>query len=119
MMARFADADFDIGLVGWSDVLDPDVRSQYHSDGQYNFGGINSPVLDDLLDRGANTADTAERKKIYDEFQMQFMEEMPVVTLYWPLRLAAINKRVQNARHMITTNGLTRNVNEWWVEDGQ
>jgi peptide/nickel transport system substrate-binding protein len=119
LMARFGDADFDIGLVGWSDVLDPDVRSQYHSDGQYNFGSINSPVLDDLLDRGANTAEPEARKEIYDEFQMQFMEEMPVVALYWPLRLAAINNRVQNARHMITTNALTRNVHEWWVEDGQ
>jgi peptide/nickel transport system substrate-binding protein len=119
LMARFGDADFDIGLVGWSDVLDPDVRSQYHSDGQYNFGAINSPVLDDLLDRGANTAEPEARKEIYDEFQMQFMEEMPVVTLYWPLRLAAVNNRVQNARHMITTNGLLRNVHEWWVTDAQ
>ena len=119
LMARFGDADFDIGLVGWSDVLDPDVRSQYHSDGQYNFGAINSPVLDDLLERGASTADPAARKEIYDEFQMQFLEEMPVVALYWPLRRAAINKRVQNASHIITTNGLQRNVNEWWVEDGE
>jgi peptide/nickel transport system substrate-binding protein len=119
LMARYADSDFDIGLVGWSDVLDPDVRSQYHSGGQYNFGAINSPVLDDLLDRGANTADTEERKAIYDEFQLKFLDEMPVVCLYWPLRLAAVNKRVHNAHHIITTNGLLRNVNEWWVEDGQ
>jgi peptide/nickel transport system substrate-binding protein len=119
MMARFKAADFDLGLVGWSDVLDPDVRSQYHTGGQYNFGAISSPVLDDLLDRGANTPDTTERKAIYDEFQIQFLDEMPVVCLYWPLRLAAINNRVHNAHHMITTNGLLRNTYEWWVEDGQ
>ncbi|MFZ5918445.1 MAG: ABC transporter substrate-binding protein [Chloroflexota bacterium] len=119
MMARFKAAEFDIGLVGWSDVLDPDVRSQFHSTGQYNFGAINSPVLDDLLDRGANTADPEDRKVIYDEFQLKFLDEMPVVCLYWPLRLAAINNRVQNARHIITTNGLLRNVHEWWVTDGK
>jgi len=119
MMARFKAAEFDIGLVGWSDVLDPDVRSQFHSTGQYNFGAINSPVLDDLMDRGANTADPEDRKVIYDEFQLKFLDEMPVVCLYWPLRLAAVNNRVQNARHIITTNGLLRNVHEWWVTDGK
>jgi len=119
MMARFKAAEFDIGLVGWSDVLDPDVRSQYYSTGQYNFGAIDSAVLDDLLDRGANTADPQDRKVIYDEFQLKFLDEMPIVALYWPLRLAAVNKRVHNARHIITTNGLLRNVHEWWVEDGK
>ncbi len=119
MMARFGKAEFDLGLVGWGGVLDPDVRSQYQTGGQYNFGKFSSKVLDDLLEKGANTADTAERKKIYDEFQEQFLEEMPIVPLYWPLRLVAINKRVNNASHMITTNALLRNVHEWWVSDGK
>ncbi|NLZ20261.1 MAG: hypothetical protein GXY24_08415, partial [Bacteroidales bacterium] len=56
---------------------------------------------------------------IYDEFQMVFIDEMPIIPLYWPLRLAAINNRVQNASHIITTNGLLRNIEDWWVTDGQ
>lgn len=119
LISRFQEGSFDLGLVGWSDVLDPDVRSQYHTDGQYNFGKFSSPVLDDLMDRGANTADTQERKAIYDEFQIKFLDEMPIVPLYWPLRRAAVNNRVHNAHHMVTTNGLLRNIHEWWVEDGQ
>lgn len=119
LISRFKSGDFDLGLVGWGGVLDPDVRSQYHSTGIYNFGKFSSPILDDLLDRGANTADPEERKKIYDEFQLAFLDEMPIVPLYWPLRLVAINNRVHNARHIITTNGLLRNVHEWWVEDGK
>ncbi len=50
---------------------------------------------------------------------MVFIDEMPIVPLYWPLRLAAINNRVQNASHIITTNGLLRNIEDWWVADGQ
>lgn len=119
LISRFKSGDFDIGLVGWGGVLDPDVRSQYQTGGQYNFGKFSSPILDDLLERGANTADPQERKKIYDEFQIQFLEEMPIVPLYWPLRLVAINTRVHNASHIITTNGLLRNVHQWWVEDGK
>jgi peptide/nickel transport system substrate-binding protein len=119
LMARYGKGDFDLGLVGWGGVLDPDVRSQYQTGGQYNFGKASSKVLDELLEKGANTADTAERKKIYDEFQIQFLEEMPIVPLYWPLRLVAMNKRVNNASHMITTNALLRNMHEWWVSDGK
>ncbi len=119
LISRFKSGDFDLGLVGWGGVLDPDVRSQYKSDGVYNFGRFSNPEIDDLLERGANTADPEERKKIYDEFQLKFLDEMPIVPLYWPLRLVAINKRVHNARHIITTNGLLRNVHEWWVEDGK
>jgi len=119
MISRFQAGELDLGLVGWADILDPDVRSQFQTDGQYNFGKFSSEILDELLEEGANTADPEARKAIYDEFQMQFMQEMPMVPLYWPLRLTAINDRVQNARHMIGTNNLQRNLNEWWVTDGQ
>ncbi len=61
---------------------------------------------------GANTADTEARKAIYDEFQMVFIDEMPIIPLYRPLRLAAINNRAQNASHIITTNGLLRNIED-------
>ncbi len=44
---------------------------------------------------------------------------MPVVPLYWPLRLVAVNKRVNNASHMVTTNAILRNMQEWWVTDGK
>ena len=119
LMARFKANEFDLGLVGWGGVLDPDVRSQFETGGQYNFGQFSSKILDDLMEKGANTADTQARKEIYDEFQKAFLDEMPIVPLYWPLRLVAINNRVHNASHMITTNGLLRNPQEWWVSDGK
>ena len=119
LIQRCKDGEFDLALIGWGGLLDPDVRSQFQTGGQYNYGGISIPEIDDLLERGANTADTEARKAIYDEFQMVFVDEMPALTLYWPLRLAAINSRVQNASHIITTNGLLRNIEEWWVTDGK
>ncbi len=119
LISRFQAGDFDLGLVGWGGTLDPDVRSQYQTGGQYNFGQMSIAEIDDLLERGAQTADPEARKAIYDEFQTVFLDEMPIVPLYWPLRLAAINNRVENASHIITTNGLLRNINEWWVTDGQ
>jgi peptide/nickel transport system substrate-binding protein len=119
LIQRSKDGEFDLALIGWGGLLDPDVRSQFQTGGQYNYGTISIPELDELLEEGANTADTEARKAIYDEFQMVFIEEMPIVPLYWPLRLAAINNRVQNASHIITTNGLLRNIEDWWVTDGR
>ena len=119
LIQRSKDGEFDLALIGWGGLLDPDVRSQFQTGGQYNYGTISIPELDELLEEGANTADTEARKAIYDEFQMVFIEEMPIVPLYWPLRLAAINNHVQNASHIITTNGLLRNIEDWWVTDGR
>jgi len=113
------DGDYDLALMGWGGLLDPDVRSQFQTGGQYNDGQMSIAAIDDLLERGANTADTEARKAIYDEFQTTFIDEMPIIPLYWPLRLAAINNRVQNASHIITTNGLLRNIEELWVTDGK
>ncbi|MBS1254030.1 MAG: hypothetical protein MAG451_03086 [Anaerolineales bacterium] len=58
-------------------------------------------------------------ERIYVGGTPPHIDEMPIVPLYWPLRRAAVNKRVHNARHMIITNNFLRNVNEWWVEDGK
>jgi hypothetical protein len=48
-----------------------------------------------------------------------FADELPILTLYWPQRTAAINKRVQGAKYMMGTFNLNRNIHEWWVTDGK
>ncbi len=43
---------------------------------------------------------------------------MPIIPLYQPLRWPP-STTVQNASHIITTNGLLRHIEDWWVTDGQ
>lgn len=119
--ARTAEGTFDLALSGWGGVLDPgSVQSIYGTGFPFNNGAFSSPVIDDLLDRGAGTADTQERMAIYNEFQIKFLEEMPAIPLYWSNRLAAVSNRAHNVRHIIGGyHSLTRNVVNWWVEDGQ
>lgn len=118
-MTRYKSGDYDLALVGWSGTLDPDVRSQFETGREYNFSGLTIKPMDDLLEKGAVTADSAERKQVYSEFQKMFLDEMPIVPLYFQNRLAAINKRVVGAQHMVLTNNLLRNINEWYVTDGK
>lgn len=119
LRARRVETTWDIGFIGWAGTIDPDVSSQFRTGGQYNNGEWSNAAMDALLDKGVATADTAERKKIYDEFQMLFAEEWPILTLYWPKRTVAINKRVVGASHIMGTFNLCRNIHQWYVTDGK
>ncbi len=118
-MTKYRAGDYDLALVGWSGTLDPDVRSQFVTGREYNFSGLSIPAMDAILEKGAVTADSAQRKQVYSDFQKMFLDEMPIVPLYFQNRLAAISKRVVGASHMVQTNNLLRNVNEWYVTDGK
>jgi peptide/nickel transport system substrate-binding protein len=118
-IAQLKTGDFDIGYIGWGGPFDPDVSNQYHTGGQYNYGLWSNAAMDALLEKGAATADTEARKQVYKDFQALWIDELPVLPLYWQKRLGAINKRVQGASYMLGTNGLIRNVYEWWVSDGK
>ena len=118
-MTKYRAGDYDLALVGWGGPLDPDVSSQFATGREYNFSGLTIPAMDTILAKGAAASDSTERKKIYSDFQKMFLDELPIIPLYWQNRLAAINKRVVGASHMAGTSNLLRNVNEWYVTDGK
>ena len=62
-------------------------------DGQYiwwhtglptNFGRINDPEIDRLLDEGRVTADEATRQQIYEDLNRRFAEQVWNIWLWWP-----------------------------------
>ena len=85
---------WDLSFIGWGGPLDPDVSSQYKTGGQYNNGSWSLKQMDDLLDKGVVTADPAARKTIYNDFQDLFVDQLPIIPLYWANRTVAVNKRV-------------------------
>jgi peptide/nickel transport system substrate-binding protein len=52
--------------------------------------------LDRLYDEGAQTFDFAERKRIYDQAQQIVYDEVPMIYLYSPLSIVAVQDRIQN-----------------------
>jgi peptide/nickel transport system substrate-binding protein len=63
-------------------------------DGQYicwhtglptNFGRINDPEIDRLLDEGRVTPDDAARQQIYEDINRRFGEQVWNVWLWWPI----------------------------------
>jgi len=114
LQARRAKGDFEVALVGWFLMLDPDVSPMYRTGGIYNEGKYSNPKVDALLDKGAVTADLAARKKVYDEFQQAIYDDPRLVILYSPNVLGAVSKRMINVK--MATMGILWNMEQWDVK---
>jgi len=67
---------------------DPDQYELWHSKSEFNITRFDSKRIDKLLEDGRITTNTAERKKIYDEFQKYLLDDAlidtPASFLYSP-----------------------------------
>lgn len=64
---------------------DPDQYVFWHSShGTNNISRVNSEKLDKDLEDGRRTIDVNERKRIYNDFQRTFTEELPALFLFYP-----------------------------------
>ncbi len=98
-IAALQAANYDLALLGWAGPTDPDVSSQYRTGGQYNYSYNSIADMDRLLDEGAKISDSAKRRQVYDQFQVLFADELPVVVLYYQNARNAIAKRMSNVVH--------------------
>ncbi|MFW5776748.1 MAG: ABC transporter substrate-binding protein [Spirochaetota bacterium] len=75
--------------IGWApDYPDPDnyVYPYMHSTGTYaGRQGYNNPEVDDLIERGATSLDTDERREIYYRLQEIWIEDAPGIIPGQPL----------------------------------
>jgi peptide/nickel transport system substrate-binding protein len=114
LQARRGKQDYDLSLIGWSSLLDPDVSSQVRTGAVYNNGKFSNPKADELLDKGVVTAEFNARKQVYDELQKLLYDDPNFVYLYSPNTLAAVSKRMVNVKQ--SALGLTWNIYEWDVK---
>lgn len=66
-------------MVGYTNTIVPDavleMISQYHSKGSRNYGHINEPQIDTLLDKALLELNKDARTKLMEEFQTRYMNE--------------------------------------------
>ncbi|MGM0420622.1 MAG: ABC transporter substrate-binding protein [Bacillota bacterium] len=79
--------NFDINLGGWGIIDEPSdaMYTLYHSDSFLNFSGLESDELDRVLEKARFASNKEEELKYVHEFQEVFLEELPVITLYYQL----------------------------------
>ncbi len=96
-LAAIYDKNFDLALVGWAGTTDPDVSSQFRTGATYTrLIHMSNAQIDQILDEGIRTADSAKRRPIYYRFQELFADELPYVVLYYENARTAIAKRMSS-----------------------
>ena len=89
--------NYQLGISGFNFGRDPDLSKFYHSTSGLNImGPWNDSYNDALLDAGLSTADPAERKIIYDEWQEYVMDELPCLPLTNPTTYIARKATIGN-----------------------
>ena len=109
-------------LYGWDTGYDPDGYPAWHSsqigeDG-FNLAGFSNGRADELLEKGRQATDEAERVRLYGEFQTLFAEEVPSLLLYYPIYTYAIDEVVNGVRLGVLFEPSSRfsNVTEWYMK---
>ncbi|HEX9872903.1 MAG TPA: peptide-binding protein [Deferrimonas sp.] len=109
--------NFDATILGWTVPIDPDGYNVWHSSKtgprELNFVGFKNAEVDELLEKGRRTLETAERKKYYDRFQEILAEEQPYTFLYVPDALPVVAYRFQGIEP--APAGITYNFIRWYV----
>jgi len=75
---------YDAYVLAWSGRADPDgnVYSFDACKQPLNYAGYCKPEVDDILNKSRTTADTAERKKLFEQLAAIALKDRPIVYLY-------------------------------------
>ncbi len=111
---------FDALILGWSITPDPDQFDIWSSTKtgpkELNHVGFKNAEVDRLLEAGRRTFDQAARKKAYDRIQEILAEEQPLVFLYVPEALPAVQVRFKGIEP--APAGISWNFIKWRIKEG-
>jgi peptide/nickel transport system substrate-binding protein len=108
--------DFDGVVIGWVAEFRLDDTDLHHSrnlDQPYGWSGTNDPRLDILLDTLPLIVDRAEAIPLWHAYQELLVEVQPYTYLYFPLRRAGLNRRLQDV--VLDARGEWAGIQEWWI----
>ncbi|HEX9565166.1 MAG TPA: ABC transporter substrate-binding protein [Gemmatimonadaceae bacterium] len=91
---------YDAVLIWWMTPPDPDQYAFYATGQDNNHVRYSNRRVDSLLAAGRATLDTVARKRIYAEFQRQEQADPPVLVLFYPREILAVNARVRGVPAM-------------------
>lgn len=91
------DGNYDTFVCSWNGNIDPDdfFYAQHRTGEVFNFTGYSNPTVDELLDQGRQTADTEERRTVYEQINREIVDEAPYIYLYNPLEINVYGTHVQ------------------------
>lgn len=115
-LPRVLESDFQATVLGTSGQADPDeyLFGSFHSTGGLNLSLLDDPEVDELLERGRQVVDEAERREIYLAAQERILELVPQVFIFHSAQYEALQDRVHGFEHFPNTSYL--GLRTTWLE---
>lgn len=110
----------DASLFNWTygSIPEPDPFSTLHSTGGNNFNSYRNPAMDDLIVRGTQTVDVAERQAIYNELQELFVEEVPMLFHQFDQGVTPFNARVKGLPvDPVLNDPVFYSAHRYWIDE--
>ncbi|MAM24978.1 MAG: ABC transporter substrate-binding protein [Rhodobacteraceae bacterium] len=97
LLADQSAGDYTASQVGWSGRVDPDgnIHQFMTTEGGINDSKYSDPEMDRLLDEARLSTDPAVRKESYSAAIAKQQEDMPIVYLYHPVWIWALDKDIK------------------------
>ena len=112
-LQKYHDRQYDLLMEWWITPPDPDLYDHYYSGSPDNWWGYKNPQLDTLLVRARSEPDPQARVALYQQVQEMIAKDVPVVYLYYPPELQAVNKRTHGLPVMGYRDALTWMTKVW------
>lgn len=114
--------NFDVTVLGWNIILDPDPFTVWHSRNCNDRGGLNfacfkNEEADKIMEEALLSFDQQTRKAYYDRFQEILAEEQPYTFLYVNYATIAASSRLEGLKP--APAGLMYNLIDWYVPSGK
>ncbi|HEX8209585.1 MAG TPA: ABC transporter substrate-binding protein [Longimicrobium sp.] len=109
--------DYDAVVNSWVDFFRKDDRDILHGsnlDRPYQYVQFANPRADFLIDTTGVMTDRAAALPFWKEYQHLMTQEAPYTVLYYPRRIAGVNRRLHYGE--MDTRGDLLNAHRWWLD---
>jgi len=112
--------NFQLYSLSWVGIEDPDIyyltchSSQVPPLGS-NRGAFREATIDQLTEAARRSVDVDERRRLYAEVQHRVAQLLPVIPLWWPTNVAAVNRRLHGFEPR--PNASYASLVDAWVEE--
>jgi len=112
--------DFQLYSLAWVGIEDPDLYYMTCHSSQVpplgsNRGGFHEASVDQLTEAARRALDPDERRRLYAEVQQRVAQLLPVIPLWWPTNVVAVNRRLHGFE--MRANGSYVSLQDAWIED--
>lgn len=119
---RLANREYQAALVdlNLARYPDPDPYPFWDSiqaTGGQNYSQWNNKIASEYLEEARITVDTAERARLYRNFQVIFTDELPSLPLYYPVYNYGVDRQVQGVRMgpLLDTSSRFASILQWYL----